>query len=84
MGESWEKRIEKVKIMLVVFGDGVVTSSNIFLCYGMFRDCREHVEDKSRVDRTSTKFLRLWQIKIDNRHLSLKMIAEELSSAMIS
>lgn len=80
----WESVSETVKIVLVVYGNKALTRSNIFQWYGMFRDCRKHVEENPSAGRPTSYLSAVnieeeRQILLENRHLSFRMIAETLN-----
>ena len=66
------------------YGDQALSRSNIFRWYGRFRDGREDIEDDPRSGRPTecrndNNVEMISQLLRQNRHLSLRMLADEVN-----
>jgi len=66
------------------YGDQALSRSNVFRCYGRFCDGREDTEDDPRSDRPTecridNNVEMISQSLLQNRHLSLRMLADEVN-----
>jgi len=67
-----------------VYGDQALSRSNVLRWYGRFRDGREDTEDDPRSGRPTecrndNSFEKISQLLLQNRHLSLRMLADEVN-----
>ena len=80
-----EKRgTETLQMINAVYGDQALSRSNVFRCYGRFRDGREDIEDDPRSGRQTdcrndNIVEKISQLLIQNHHLSLRMLADEVN-----
>jgi len=75
---------ETLQMVNAAYGDETLFRSNVFRRYGRFRDGREDKEDDPRSGRTTecrndNNVERISQLLLQNRHLSLRMLAEEVN-----
>jgi len=74
---------ETLQMVNVAYGDQAVSRSNDFRWYGRFRDGRENIEDYPRSGRPTEcrddNVEKIFQLLPQNRHLSLKMLADEVN-----
>ena len=66
------------------YGDQVLPRSNVFRWYGRFRDGREDTEDDHRSGRPTecrndNNVEKISQLLLQNRRLSLRMLADEVN-----
>jgi len=66
------------------YGDQALTRSNVFRWYGRFRDGRENTEEDPRRGRPTecrndSNVEKISQLLLQNRHLSLRMLADEVN-----
>ena len=66
------------------YGDQALTHSNVFRWYGQFHDGREDTEDDPRSGRPTecrndNIVEKISQLLLQNRHLSLRMLADEVN-----
>jgi len=78
-GKSAKETLQMVK---AAYGDQALSRSNVFRWYGQFRDGREDTEDDPRSDRPTecrndNNVKMISQLLLQNRHLSLRMLADE-------
>ena len=67
------------------YGDRALSSSKVFRRYGRFGDRREDIEDDPRSGRPTecrneNNVEKISQLLLQNRHLSLRMLADEVKS----
>ena len=67
------------------FGDQALSRSNVFWLYGRFRDGRKDIEDDPRNGRPTeyrndNHFETINQLFLQNRHLSLRMLANDVNT----
>ena len=67
------------------YGDQALSRSNVFRWYGRFRDGREDTEDDRRSGRPTAcrndnNVEMISQVLLQNRHLSLRMLADEVNT----
>jgi len=65
-------------------GDQALSRSNVFRWYGRFRDGQEDIEDDPRSGRPTecrndNNVEKIFQSLLQNRHLSLRMLADEVN-----
>jgi len=75
---------ETLQMVNAAYGDQALTLSNVFRWYGRFRDGRENTEDDPRGGRPTecrndNYFEKISQLLLQNRHLSLRMLADEVN-----
>jgi len=67
-----------------VYVDQALYRSNVFRWYGRFRDGREDIEDDPRSGRPTEcrndNNVKISQLLLQNRHLSLRMLAYEVNT----
>ena len=73
---------ETVEMVRTAYGDEALTLSDIFCWYERFHEGREDVQDDPRSGRPSESgadgnIENIRQLLLQNRHLSLRMIADE-------
>jgi transposase len=66
------------------YEDQTLSRSNVFRWYGRFRDGREDTEDDPRSGwpaecRNDNSVEKISQLSLQNRHLSLRMLADEVN-----
>ena len=74
---------ETLEMVRAAYADEALTRSDIFRWYGRFHEGREDIQDDTRSGRPSESradgnIENVWQLLLQNRHLSLRMIADEL------
>jgi len=67
------------------YGDQALSRSNVFRWYERFRDGRENIEDDPRSGRPTEcrnedNVEKICQLLLQNRNLSLRMVAEEVNT----
>jgi len=75
---------ETLQMVNAAYRDQALSRSNVFWWYGRFRDGREDSEDDPRSGRPTqccndNTVENISQLLLQNRHLSLRMLADELS-----
>ena len=75
---------ETLQMVNAAYGDQALSRSNVFRWYGRFRDGREDIEGDPRSGRTTecrndNNVEKISQLLLQNRHLSLRMLAEEVN-----
>ena len=75
---------ETLQVVNAVYGDQALSRSNVFQWYGRFRDGREDVEDNPRSGwptecSNDNNVEKISQLLLQKRHLSLRMLADELN-----
>jgi transposase len=75
---------ETLQMVNAAYGDQALSRSNVFRWYGRFRDGREDIEDDSRSGRptechSDNNVEKISQLLHQNRHLSLRMLADEVN-----
>jgi len=75
---------ETLQMVNAAYGDRALSHSNVFQWYGRFRDGRETTEDDFRTGRPTdfnndNNVEKICQLLLQNRHLSLRMLAEEVN-----
>ena len=75
---------ETLQMVNAAYGDQALSLSNVFRCYGRYRDVREDIEDDPRSGRQTdcrndNIVEKISQLLIQNRHLSLRMLADEVN-----
>jgi hypothetical protein len=73
---------ETVEMVHAAYGDEALTRSNIFCWYGRFCEGRKDIQCDPRNggpsdSRTDGNIEKVWQLLLQNCHLSLQMIADE-------
>jgi len=68
-----------------VYGDQPLSRSNFFRWYGLLRDGREDIEDDPRSGwptecRNDSNVEKIYQLLLQKRHLSLRMLADEVNT----
>ena len=76
--------METLQMVNAAYGDQALFRSNVFWWYGRFYDGREDSEDNSRSGwptecRNDNKVEKISQLLLQNRHLSLRMLADEVN-----
>ena len=66
------------------YGDQALSRSNVFQWYGQFHDGQEDIEDDPRSGwptecRNDNNVEKISQVLLQNRHLSLRMLADEVN-----
>ena len=77
---------ETLQMVNAAYGDQALSRSNVFLWYERFHDGREDIEDDSRSGRPTeccndNNVEKISQLLLQNRHLSLRMPADEVTLA---
>ena len=80
--KAGKNKIETLQMVNVAYGDQALSRSNVFRWYGRFGDGREDMEDDPRSDRPTERrnannVQKISQLLLQNRHLSLRMLADE-------
>jgi len=75
---------ETLEMVNAAYGDQTLSHSNVFRWYGRFRDGREDIEDYPRSGRPTecrnyNNVEKFSQLLLQNRHLSLRMLADEVN-----
>jgi transposase len=75
---------ETLQMVNAAYGNQALSCSNVFLWYGQFCDEREDIEDDPRSGRPTecrndNNVEKISQLLLQNRHLSLRMIADEVN-----
>jgi len=75
---------ETLQMVNAAYGDQVLPRSNVFRWYGRFRDGREDTEDDHRSGRPTecrndNNVEKISQLLLQHRHLSLRMLADEVN-----
>jgi len=75
---------ETLQMVNAAYGDQALSRSNVFRWYGRFRDGREDPEDDSRSGRPTecrndNNVEKISQVLFQNRHLSLRTLADEVN-----
>ena len=75
---------ETLQMVNAAYGDQALSRSNIYRWYGRFRDGREDIEDDPRSGRPTecrndNNVDMISQLSLQNRHLSLRMLADEVN-----
>jgi hypothetical protein len=73
-----------LQMVNAAYGDQALSRSNVFLWYGRFRDGREDSEDDPRSDRptecrSDNNVEKISRLLLQKRHLSLRMLADEVN-----
>ena len=81
VGESAKETLQMVN---AACGDQALSRSNVFRWYGRFRDGREDIEDDPRSVRPTecrndNNVEMISQLLLQNRHLSLRMLEDEVN-----
>ena len=76
---------ETLQMVNAACGDQALSRSNVFRWYGRFWDGREGIEDDPRSGRPTecrnyNNVEKIAQLLLQNRHLSLRMLAEEVNT----
>jgi len=76
--------METLQMVNAAYVDQAPSSSNVFRWYGRFRDGREDTEDDPRSGRPTecrndNNVEKISQLLLQNRHLSLRMLADEMN-----
>ena len=76
---------ETLQMVNAAYGDQALSRSNVFRWYGQFSDGRENTEDDRRSGRPTecrndNNVEMISQLLLQNRHLSLRMLADEVNS----
>ena len=76
---------ESLQMVNSAYGDQTLSRSNVFRWYGRFRDRREDIEDDPRIGRFTEcrnydNVEKISQLLLQNRHLSLRMLADEVNT----
>ena len=75
---------ETLQMVNAAYGDQALSRSNVFRWYGRFRDGREDNEDDLRSGRATecrneNNVEKISQLLLQNRHLPLRMLADEVN-----
>ena len=75
---------ETLQMVHAAYGDQALSCSNVFQWYGRFRDGQEDIEDDPRIGqatecRNDNNVDMISQLLLQNRHLSLRMLADEVN-----
>jgi len=75
---------DSLQMVNTAYGDQALSRSNVFRWYGGFRDGREDTEDDPRSGRPTeyrndNNVEKISQSLLQNRHLSLRMLADEVN-----
>ena len=75
---------ETLQMVNAAYGGQALSSSNVFRWYGRFRAGREDIEDDPRSGRTTVchndnYVKKISQLLLQNRHLSLRMLTDEVN-----
>jgi hypothetical protein len=75
---------ETLLMVNAAYGDQALSRPNVFRWYGRFRDGREDIEDDPRMGRPTycrneNNVEKISQLFLQNRHLSLRMLAEGMN-----
>jgi transposase len=76
---------ETLQMVNAAYGDQALSRSNIYRWYGRFPDGREDIEEEPRSSRATdcrneNNVEMISQLLLQNRHLSLRMIADEVNT----
>ena len=82
--KAGKSAMETLQMVNAACGDQALTLSNVFRWYGRFRDGREDIEDDRRSGRPTecrnyNNVEKISQLLFQNRHLSLRMLADEVN-----
>ena len=77
--------METVQMVNAAYGDQALSRLNVFRWYERFRDGRENIEDDPRSGRPTEgrnedNVEKICQLLLQNRNLSLRMVAEEVNT----
>ena len=75
---------ETLQMVNAAYGDQALSRSNVFRWYGRFRDGREDIEEDPRSGRPTecrngNNVEKISQLLLQNRHFSLRMLADEVN-----
>jgi len=74
---------EALQMVNAAYGDQALSRSSVFQWYGRFRDGRDDTEDNPRsgwpTECRNDNNVKISQLLIQNPHLSLRMIADEVN-----
>jgi len=75
---------ETLQMVNAAYGDQALSRSNVFRWYGRFRDGRENTEDgpisgRPTDCRNDNNVEKIFQLLLQTRHLSLRMLADEVN-----
>ena len=76
---------ETLQMGNAAYGDQTLSRSKVFRWYGRFRDGREYTEDDPKNSRPTecrneNNVEKISQLLLQNRHLSLRMLADEVNT----
>ena len=82
--KAGKSAMETLQMVNAAYGDQALSHSNVFRRYGRFRDGREDTEDGPRNGRLTecrndNSVEKISQLLLQNRHLSLRMLADEVN-----
>jgi len=82
--KAGESATEALQIVNAAYGDQALSRSNVFRWYGRFHDGREDTEDDPRSGqptecRNDNNVEKISQLLLQNRHLSLRMLEDEVN-----
>ena len=76
--------METLQMVNAAYVDQALSHSNVFQWYGQFHDGQEDIEDNPRSGRPTecrneNNVKKIYQLFLQNRHLSLRMLADEVN-----
>jgi len=76
--------METLQMVNAAYGDQALSRLNVFRWYGQFRDGREDIEDDPRSGQPTeccndNNVKKISQLLLQNRHLSQRMLADEVN-----
>ena len=82
--KAGKNTMETLQMVNAANGDQALSRSNVFQWYGQFRDGREDIEDDPRSGqptecRSDNNFEKISHLLLQNCHLSLRMLADEVN-----
>jgi len=82
--KAGKRATETLQMVNAAYGDQALSSSKDFRWYGRFLDGREDIEDDHRSGRPTecrndNNVEKISQLLLQNRHLSLRMLADEVN-----
>ena len=82
--KAGKSTMETLQMVNAAYGDPALSRSNVFRWYGRFLDGREYIEDDPRSGRPTecpndNNVEKISQLLLQNRHLSLKLQAQEMN-----